>query len=87
MAWVYSLCLGGSRAAESLLQKVNKLLAEARGKNEKMEKDLRETLADYKNKVDDAWELLAEATNKIREADRLSTANQRNMTALEVSPG
>ncbi|XP_040821585.1 laminin subunit alpha-2 [Ochotona curzoniae] len=70
-------------AAESLLQKVNKLLAEARGKNEKMEKDLRETLADYKNKVDDAWELLAEATNKIREADRLSTANQRNMTALE----
>ncbi|XP_062043247.1 laminin subunit alpha-2 [Lepus europaeus] len=70
-------------AAEGLLQKVNKLLAESRGKNEEMEKDLREKLADYKNKVDDAWALLAEATNKIREADRLSAANQKNMTALE----
>ncbi|XP_051711301.2 laminin subunit alpha-2 isoform X1 [Oryctolagus cuniculus] len=70
-------------AAEGLLQKVNKLLAESRGKNEEMEKNLREKLADYKNKVDDAWALLAEATNKIREADRLSAANQKNMTALE----
>ncbi|XP_047413783.1 laminin subunit alpha-2 isoform X7 [Sciurus carolinensis] len=70
-------------AAEGLLKKVNKLFAESRGKNEQMEKELREKLADYKNKVDDAWDLLREATNKTREANRLSAANQKNMTALE----
>uniref|UniRef100_A0A8D2D8T9 Laminin subunit alpha-2 n=1 Tax=Sciurus vulgaris TaxID=55149 RepID=A0A8D2D8T9_SCIVU len=70
-------------AAEGLLKKVNKLFAESRGKNEQMEKDLQEKLADYKNKVDDAWDLLREATDKTREANRLSAANQKNMTALE----
>lgn len=74
----------GCRAAEGLLKKVQKLFGEPRGKNEEMEKDLREKLADYKNKVDDAWDLLREATDKIREANRLSAANQKNMTALEV---
>lgn len=56
------------------------------GKNEEMEKDLREKLADYESKVDDAWDLLREATDKIREANLLSAENQKNMTALEVSP-
>ncbi|XP_004673900.1 PREDICTED: laminin subunit alpha-2 isoform X2 [Condylura cristata] len=70
-------------AAEGLLKKVKKLFGESRGKNEEMEKALREKLADYKDKVDDAQDLLREATNKIREANRLSTANQNNMTALE----
>ncbi|XP_011807050.1 PREDICTED: laminin subunit alpha-2 [Colobus angolensis palliatus] len=70
-------------AAEGLLKKVKKLFGESRGKNEEMEKDLREKLADYKNKVDDAWDLLREATNKIREANRLFAVNQKNMTALE----
>ncbi|XP_043313066.1 laminin subunit alpha-2 isoform X1 [Cervus canadensis] len=70
-------------AAESLLKKVKKLFGEPRGKNEEMEKDLREKLADYKSKVDDAWDLLREATDKIREANLLSAENQKNMTALE----
>ncbi|KAF5920031.1 hypothetical protein HPG69_014397 [Diceros bicornis minor] len=70
-------------AAEGLLKKVKKLFGESRGKNEEMEKDLQEKLADYKNKVDDARDLLREATDKIREANRLSAANQKNMTALE----
>ncbi|TEA36180.1 hypothetical protein DBR06_SOUSAS7510018, partial [Sousa chinensis] len=70
-------------AAEALLKKVKKLFGESRGKNEEMEKDLREKLADYKSKVDDAWDLLREATDKIKEANRLSAENQKNMTALE----
>ncbi|PNJ78488.1 LAMA2 isoform 7 [Pongo abelii] len=70
-------------AAEALLKKVKKLFGESRGENEEMEKNLWEKLADYKNKVDDAWDLLREATDKIREANRLFAVNQRNMTALE----
>lgn len=70
-------------AAEGLLKKVKKLFGESRGKNEAMEKDLQEKLADYQNKVDDAWDLLREATDKIREANLLSAENQKNMTALE----
>lgn len=50
-----------------------------------MEKNLQATLADYKDKVDDAWDLLREAMDKIREANRLSAVNQKNMTTLEVS--
>lgn len=76
---------GVYRAAEALLKKVKKLFGESRGKNEEMEKDLWEKLADYKSKVDDAWDLLREATDRIKEANRLSAENQKNMTALEVS--
>lgn len=64
---------------------MKKLFGESRGKNEEMEKDLWEKLADYKSKVDDAWDLLREATDRIKEANRLSAENQKNMTALEVS--
>lgn len=67
--------------------KVNKLFGEPRRKNEKMEKELQDKLADYNNRLDDAWDLLRNATDKIREANRLSAANQNNMTALEVSLG
>uniref|UniRef100_A0A8C0Q579 Laminin subunit alpha-2 n=1 Tax=Canis lupus familiaris TaxID=9615 RepID=A0A8C0Q579_CANLF len=70
-------------AAEGLLKKVKKLFGESRGKNEEMEKNLQATLADYKDKVDDAWDLLREAMDKIREANRLSAVNQKNMTTLE----
>lgn len=70
-------------AAEGLLKKVKKLFGESRGKNEELEKDLREKLANYKSKVDDAWDLLREATDKIKEANLLSAENQKNMTALE----
>ncbi|XP_045150594.1 laminin subunit alpha-2 isoform X3 [Echinops telfairi] len=70
-------------AAEALLKKVKKLFGESRGRNEDLEKDLREKLADNNNKVDEAWDLLREATDKIREANHLSEVNQRNMTALE----
>lgn len=79
--WVGDAC----RAAEGLLMKVQKVFGEPRGKNEKLEKDLGEKLTDHENKLDDAWDLLREATNKTREANRLSAANQQNMTALEVS--
>ncbi|XP_060046469.1 laminin subunit alpha-2 [Erinaceus europaeus] len=70
-------------AAEGLLKKVKKLFGESRGKNEAMEKNLRERLEDYQNKVDDAQDLLREAVEKIREANRLSAINQKNMTALD----
>ncbi|KAG8510842.1 Laminin subunit alpha-2, partial [Galemys pyrenaicus] len=70
-------------AAEGLLKKVKKLFGESRGKNEEKEKALREELADYKSKVNDAQDLLREATDKIREANRLSAANRNNMTVLE----
>nr|XP_013006500.1 laminin subunit alpha-2 isoform X4 [Cavia porcellus] len=70
-------------ASEGLLMKVNKLFGEPRRKNEKMEKELQDKLADYNNRLDDAWDLLRNATDKIREANRLSAANQNNMTALE----
>ncbi|XP_045355489.1 laminin subunit alpha-2 isoform X5 [Leopardus geoffroyi] len=70
-------------AAEGLLKKVKKFFGESREKNEKAEKDIRAILADNKDKVDAAWDLLREATDKIREANRLSAANQKDMTALE----
>lgn len=70
-------------AAEGLLKKVKRRFGESRGKNEAMEKDLRERLDDYRSKVDDARDLLREATDKIREANHLSAINQNNMTALE----
>ncbi|XP_028622252.1 laminin subunit alpha-2 [Grammomys surdaster] len=71
-------------AAEGLLKRVNKLFGEPRAKNEEMEKDLREKLSGYKNKLDDAWDLLREATKKTQDANRLSAANQKNMTILET---
>ena len=76
---------GACRAAEGLLKKVQRQFGESRGKNEDLEKDLQEKLTDYKSKLDDAWDLLREATDKIREANHLSAANQKNMTALDVS--
>lgn len=71
-------------AAEGLLKKVRKLFGEPRGKNEEMEKNLQKNLTDYQNKVDDARDLLRIATDKIREASRLSAANQQNRTTLEA---
>lgn len=71
-------------AAEGLLKRVNKLFGEPRAQNEEMEKDLREKLAEYQNKLDDAWDLLREATKKTKDADSLSAANQKNMTILET---
>ncbi|XP_052025259.1 LOW QUALITY PROTEIN: laminin subunit alpha-2 [Apodemus sylvaticus] len=71
-------------AAEGLLKRVNKMFGEPRAQNEVMEKDLQEKLAGYKNKLDDAWDLLREATEKTRSANRLSAANQKNMTILET---
>ncbi|XP_037698911.1 laminin subunit alpha-2 isoform X2 [Choloepus didactylus] len=70
-------------ASEALLKKVKKLFGDPWEKNEKLERDLREKLAYYRNKTDDAWDLLREATDKITEADRLSMANQKTMAALE----
>ncbi|XP_076784087.1 laminin subunit alpha-2 isoform X1 [Arvicanthis niloticus] len=71
-------------AAEGLLKRVNKMFGEPRAQNEEMEKDLREKLAEYKNKLDDAWNLLREATEKTQDANQLSAANQKNMTILET---
>ncbi|KAM9241384.1 laminin subunit alpha-2 [Leptosomus discolor] len=69
--------------AEDLLDKVKKLFGEPSEKNEDLKNEVRDKLANYHSKVDDAQDLLREATNKIREADRLSAVNQKNMTMVE----
>lgn len=66
---------------------MKRLFGESRGKNEEKEKQLRETLTEYQNKVDGTRDLLREATDKIREASRLSAANRQNMTVLQVGQG
>lgn len=63
---------------------MNKLFVEPKKKTEDLKNEVKEKLADYHDKIDDALNLLREATNKIREADRLSAINQRNLTAVEV---
>ncbi|NWS67194.1 LAMA2 protein, partial [Crotophaga sulcirostris] len=69
--------------AEDLLDKVKKLFGEPSEKNEDLKNEVRDKLANYHTKVDDARDLLREATSKIREADRLSAVNQKNMTIVE----
>ncbi|KAM6406959.1 laminin subunit alpha-2 isoform 4-T4 [Pluvialis apricaria] len=69
--------------AEDLLDKVKKLFGEPSGKNEDLKNEVQDKLASYHTKVDDARDLLREATSKIREADRLSAVNQKNMTMVE----
>ncbi|KAM6279709.1 laminin subunit alpha-2 [Porphyrio hochstetteri] len=69
--------------AEDLLDKVKKLFGEPHEKNENLKNEIRDKLASYHTKVDDARDLLREAKNKIREADRLSAVNQKNMTMVE----
>ncbi|NXA35500.1 LAMA2 protein, partial [Eudromia elegans] len=69
--------------AEDLLNKVKKLFGEPSEKNEELKNEVRDKLANYHAKVDDARDLLKEATSKIREADLLSEVNQKNMTLVE----
>uniref|UniRef100_A0A663E589 Laminin subunit alpha-2 n=1 Tax=Aquila chrysaetos chrysaetos TaxID=223781 RepID=A0A663E589_AQUCH len=69
--------------AEDLLDKVKKLFGEPSEKNEDLKNEVWDKLANYHTKVDDARDLLREATSKIREADRLSAVNQKNMTMVE----
>ncbi|XP_054029955.1 laminin subunit alpha-2 [Dryobates pubescens] len=69
--------------AEDLLTKVKRLFGEPSGKNEDLKKEVRDKLANYHSKVDDARQLLREASSKIRKAERLSATNQRNMTLVE----
>ncbi|KFZ65790.1 Laminin subunit alpha-2, partial [Antrostomus carolinensis] len=61
--------------AEDLLDKVKKLFGEPSEKNEDLKNEVRDKLANYHTKVEDARDLLREATSKIREADRLSAIN------------
>ncbi|NWU98653.1 LAMA2 protein, partial [Upupa epops] len=61
--------------AEDLLDKVKKLFGEPSEKNEGLKKEVRNKLANYQTKIDDARDLLREATSKIRKADRLSAVN------------
>ncbi|NXB44705.1 LAMA2 protein, partial [Leucopsar rothschildi] len=61
--------------AEDLLDKVKKLFGEPSEKNEDLKNEVRDKLANYHSKVDDAQDLLREATSKIWEADRLSAFN------------
>ncbi|KFV10231.1 Laminin subunit alpha-2, partial [Tauraco erythrolophus] len=61
--------------AQDLLNKVKKLFGEPSEKNEDLKNEVRDKLANYHTKVDDARDLLREATSKIREADRLSAVN------------
>lgn len=81
----FCFALGACRNAEDLLNKVKKLFGEPSDKNEELKKEVRDKLTDYSNKIEDARALLREATSKIREADRLSAINLRNMTMVEVS--
>ncbi|NWJ04763.1 LAMA2 protein, partial [Crypturellus undulatus] len=69
--------------AEDLLNKVKKLFGEPSEKNEELKNEVRDKLANYHAQVDDARDLLKEATSKIRESDRLSAINQKNMTMVE----
>ncbi|NXK18550.1 LAMA2 protein, partial [Arenaria interpres] len=69
--------------AEDLLDKVKKLFGEPSEKNEDLKNEVRDKLANYHTKVDDARQLLRGATSKIREANRLSAVNQKNMTMVE----
>ncbi|NWW54256.1 LAMA2 protein, partial [Pedionomus torquatus] len=61
--------------AEDLLDKVKKLFGEPSEKTEDLKNEVRDKLANYHAKVDDARELLRGATSKIREANRLSAIN------------
>ncbi|KFU90741.1 Laminin subunit alpha-2, partial [Chaetura pelagica] len=61
--------------SEDLLDKVKKLFGEPSQKNEDLKNEVRDKLANYHTKVDDARALLREATSKIRESDRLSAVN------------
>ncbi|NWV73091.1 LAMA2 protein, partial [Dasyornis broadbenti] len=61
--------------AEDLLDKVKKLFGEPSEKNEDLKNEVRDKLANYHSKVDDARDLLREAARKIWEADRLSAVN------------
>ncbi|KFV48097.1 Laminin subunit alpha-2, partial [Tyto alba] len=61
--------------AEDLLDKVKKLFGDPSDKNDVLKNEVRDKLANYHTKVDDARDLLREATSKIREADRLSAVN------------
>ncbi|XP_042651874.1 laminin subunit alpha-2 isoform X2 [Tyto alba] len=70
--------------AEDLLDKVKKLFGDPSDKNDILKNEVRDKLANYHTKVDDARDLLREATSKIREADRLSAVNQKNMTMVET---
>ncbi|KAM6083234.1 laminin subunit alpha-2 isoform 3-T3 [Chlamydotis macqueenii] len=69
--------------AEDLLDKVKKLFGEPSEKNEDLKNEVQDKLANYHTRVDDARDLLREAMSKIREADRLSAVNQKNMTVVE----
>ncbi|NXJ43448.1 LAMA2 protein, partial [Ciconia maguari] len=69
--------------AEDLLDKVKKLFGEPSEKNEDLKNEVQDKLASYHTKADDARDLLREAMSKIREADRLSAVNQKNMTMVE----
>ncbi|XP_065689371.2 laminin subunit alpha-2 isoform X1 [Patagioenas fasciata] len=69
--------------AEDLLDKVKKLFGEPSEKTEDLKNEVRDKLANYHTKVDDARDLLREAKSKIMEADHLSAVNQKNMTMVE----
>ncbi|NWS47641.1 LAMA2 protein, partial [Probosciger aterrimus] len=63
------------KTAEDLLDKVKSLFGEPSEKNEVLKNEVRDKLASYHTKVDDAKDLLREARRKIWEADRLSAVN------------
>ncbi|KFQ49624.1 Laminin subunit alpha-2, partial [Nestor notabilis] len=58
-----------------LLDKVKSLFGEPSDNNEVLKNEVRDKLASYHTKVDDARDLLREARRKIWEADRLSVVN------------
>ncbi|XP_043530958.1 laminin subunit alpha-2 [Chiloscyllium plagiosum] len=71
-------------AARTLLERVKKLFDNPHKNTQGLKDEVKEKLADYKNKFNEAQELLKEAQEKIKETNHLSAVNQRNMTALEM---
>ncbi|XP_051880562.1 laminin subunit alpha-2 [Pristis pectinata] len=70
-------------AAIMLLEKVKKMFGDPHKTTQGLKDEVMNKIADYKDKFDEAQELLKEARVKIEETDRLSSVNQKNMTALE----
>ncbi|KAG8444246.1 hypothetical protein GDO86_009434 [Hymenochirus boettgeri] len=71
------------KASEALLNRVKKLFQEPHSKNQDLNKEVKDKLGGFEEKLDDAWDLLRDAREKIKEADHLSAVNQKNMTELE----
>ncbi|XP_072107642.1 laminin subunit alpha-2 isoform X2 [Mobula birostris] len=70
-------------AANALLEGVKRMFGNPHKTTQGLKDEVMDKITDYKDKFDEAQELLKEARAKIEETDRLSSVNQKNITALE----